>query len=62
MVRLLFQMIRIDFHIYFAMLGKETGGCEYIMAVHKRLLSGYGDTQFLLAPMILQEKEEAGEL
>lgn len=44
------------------MLGKETGGCEYIMAVQKRLLSGYGDIQFLLPPMVLQEKEEAGEL
>lgn len=44
------------------MLGKETGGFEYIMAVQKRLLSGYGDVQFLLAPMVLQEKEEAGEL
>lgn len=38
------------------MTGKETRGCEYIKAVQKRLLSGYGDIQFLLAPMMLQEK------
>lgn len=62
MVRLLFQIIRLDFHMYPAMLGKETGGSEYIIAVQKRLLSGYSDIQFLLAPVILQEKEEAGEL
>lgn len=44
------------------MPGKETGGREYIIAVQKRLFSGYGDIQFLLAAVILQEKEEAGEL
>lgn len=62
MVRLSFQIIRIDFHIYFAVLGKETGGCECSMAVQKKVFSGYGDFQFLVAPMVLQEKEEAGKL
>lgn len=56
MLRLLFQIIRIDIPVFSAMLGMETGVCAYTEKV-----SCDGDTRFLLTPMILQRKKEAGE-
>lgn len=50
MVRLLFQVIRMNFPIYSATFGKEAGGHECIMTMPRRLLSWYSGIQFSRQP------------